>query len=180
MDNTGFAELLVKLYQLESRTSTIFNFVEEEDNKLLTESISNSAIPGLIGKKAKVKANKFFFDGKNQSVFYIQASANLGKIQVFISDKAGNIVYEFPKDKLSVENSEIRLIVPSINKNENDLKAGVYFINAISWDYSGKEIKLSTYIIDEIRKMIFTEEGCYFVMNKIQIPYEDIFEIYGG
>ena len=177
MDNVGFAELLEKLYRLESLASSFFNVEEEEDYFLLSEAISNSAIPGLIGKKAIAKTVKVFFDGSNPIEFFVEASRPAKDFEAIISDSKGNIVSELKGEVEFSSKGKYKFVWHGLNINRVTLLKGTYGIKVFSKEKINNTIEQQVYIEGEISKMLFTKEGVFFKINNLDIAYDSLMEI---
>ncbi len=178
MDNVGFAELLEKLYRLESLSSSQFDTDDEQEYSHLSESMSNSAIPGIIGKTAKAKSNKIFFDDKNPSEFSINVPPQRTKTEVICSDVKGNVVHEFPEDKLMNQSGDTLMKWSGESSKGKVCRKGNYFINALYSNNFENDIKADVFISGKITNMIFEPGGVSFEVNSVKVPYLNMVDIY--
>lgn len=172
MDNLAFSELLIKLYNLEELSDPIFNFDYEEEHDYLTKGINNSLIGGVIGKEAKAKANKFYFDGKNPVVIYFNYLNQIDEIEILISNSKGDIVYN-----QTSSNFTSNFIWNGFDNQGKLCPTGEYQIMIICKNLAGRLTNIETYIIGYISKMIFKKEAVFFKINNMLITYDSIIEI---
>jgi len=175
--NIEFSELLLKLEQLESLTPE--KTYRQDDLDSISLAFSNTAIPGAIGKRAKAKSSKIYFDGNEPVQFYIKVPLNFSQVEILISDVSGNIVYEFPKFNFEKILSEFEFNWSGFNQKEKSFsKKGEYSINAIFEDMNGNNIPSESLIIGRINRMSFGKQSVFFEINNILLPLEDVLEIY--
>jgi|GEM_PF-6659229 len=176
MDNISFAELLEKLYQLEQFSSSVFNIDEDLEYSRLTELVSSSAIPGLIGKTAVFESNKIYFNGNLPVEFFGNIIQSLKSLEIIISDSRGNIIYNKIVDDISIMKG--KFVWTGVNNSNQKTPKGDYIINLITKNQANQEEKINTLQKGEISKMIFLKKGVFFEINNLRVPYDSIIEIY--
>ena len=177
MDNQEFAMQVVKFSQLEQLTSVYETPEEpEQSNLLLSDAISNSLLPGLIGKTAKAATNKIYFDGENPvcinfTVNHFAESANLT-----IQDLSGNIIKQFKLEDSLLSKGEHNISWDGSDESGIQSKSGEYLLYFEEVESHENFSNLSAYIIGEIQYIDFKNEGVFFVINNIEIKFEHIID----
>jgi flagellar basal-body rod modification protein FlgD len=92
-DNQEFAAQLAQFSQLEQLID-IRSMIEETANlnKTLAETITNSALPGMLGKTARALTNEFTYDGENKFNLGFGVSTNAKSGTLIVRDANGTIV----------------------------------------------------------------------------------------
>lgn len=177
-NNQEFATQLAQFSQLEQLTD-IKSLIEEQNstNNLLAETISNTALPGMLGKRATAYTNKFNYDGENevQLGFSLPYNAESGTLK--IKDENGTIVQtlELNRDKL---NSGDNYITWSGDTNEgSDAPKGNYSFEVNVTDNNGSGYSADTFIKGKIQAVRFKSEGTLLVINGQEITLNNIADI---
>jgi len=177
-DNQEFASQLAQFSQLETLTD-IRSLIEGQvnSNLLLTKTISNSALPGLLGKHAKAISNSAQYDGNNavQLGYKLDISAASG--EVTIKDSSGKVVRTIQLSGTDLESGEHKLNWDGKDNSGNTLPAGEYSFNVTAKDKAGTSYTPDCYTYGLIEAVRFKAEGTMIVINGLEIPLGNILDI---
>ena len=177
-DNQEFASQLAQFSQLEQLTN-IRSLLEEQiqTNLLLTQTISNTALPGLLGKHAKASANQVYYKGENSvSLGYsLPSSAYSGKI--IVSDSNGNVIKELNLTQSELQSGDHKILWDGKDNDGNQVDPGNYKFMVMMKDKNGTSFNADTYTIGEIQAVRFKSEGTILVIDGIEIPLQDVSDI---
>ncbi len=177
-NNQEFATQLAQFSQLEQLTS-IKSLLEEQvsTNLLLTQTISNTALPGMLGKVAKAFTNEVNFDGDNSVDlgFKLPYPASSGKISIY--DATGNLVRTIDLNSTNLKRGEHTAVWDGSNFAGEILPDGKYTFKAEFTDSKGAEFAGDTFITGEIESVRFKTEGTVLVINGLEIPLQNIADI---
>lgn len=177
-DNQEFATQLAQFAQLEQLTD-IRTLLEEQVsiNILLTQTISNTALPGMLGKVAKAYTSEVNFDGDNavELGFKLPYPASSGKISIY--DEAGNLVRTIDLNSTNLKRGDHTIIWDGTNFAGDEMPEGKYTFKATFTDSNGAAFTGDTFISGEIESVRFKNEGTVLVINGLEIPLRDIADI---
>lgn len=177
-DNQEFAAQLAQFTQLE-QLSDIRSLIEEQNksNSLLSRTMSNSALPGMLGKVAKAYTQNFQNDGSANVTLGITNNApNVdGKITIYDSYGALVRTLDIPNDKLGMGDQTITW--DGKDDDGNELPKGSYSFFADMVDTSGKVYEGKTFTSGVIEAVRFKSEGTMLVVGGFEVPLENITDI---
>ncbi len=178
LDNQEFAAQLAQFSQLEQLTS-IKSLMEQQvqSNLLLSQSISNSALPGLLGKNVKAISDKLYFDGEKPVGLGYNLPYDAQSGEVIIKDSAGNEINRFELYEYDLKKGQHDLTWNGQDKEGNNLPSGEYTFEVSLKDTNGLDFKAETYSYGKIQTVRFKNEGTMIVVNNIEIPLENIVDI---
>lgn len=181
MDNQEFASQLAQFSQLEQMID-IRSILEEQvqSNVLLTQTISNSALPGLLGKQAKALSNQLHYDGENNVSIGYSLPYAAKDAQIRIKDEAGTIVRTIELSDSDLERGEKQLEWDGKNDEGDSLSAGNYSFEITASDRNGASYSPDTYTYGEIQAVRFKSEGTMIVVNGVEISLDSILDISTG
>lgn len=177
-DNQEFAAQLAQFSQLE-QLSDIRTLMEEQsrDNVLLSQTMSNAALPGLLGKTAKAFTNHLQLEsGKDQELgVKLDFPAESGRISIL--DSNGNEV-----KTIDLRNSELKagdnsIIWDGKDNEGNDLPSGSYTFFADMTDSNGATYQAETYTSGKIEAVRFKSDGTVLILNGMEISLGDIKDV---
>ncbi len=177
-DNQEFASQLAQFSQLETLTD-IRSLLEGQvnSNLLLTQTISNSALPGLLGKHAKAISNSTHYDGNNavQLGYKLDISAASGELT--IKDSGGKVVRTIQLSGTDLESGDHKLNWDGKDDSGNTLAEGDYSFQVTAKDKAGKSYTPECYTYGLIEAVRFKAEGTMIVINGLEVPLGNILDI---
>ena len=177
-DNQEFATQLAQFSQLEQLTD-IRSLLEEQvnSNLLLTKTISNSALPGLLGKHAKAISNSASYDGNSpvKLGYKLDLSASSGELTV--KDSNGKVVRTIELSGSDLMNGDHTINWDGKDNNGNQLAAGQYTFNVSVKDKAGTSYNPDCYTYGIIEAVRFKSEGTMLVINGLEIPLGNVTDI---
>jgi len=180
-DNQEFAAQLAQFSQLEQLTD-IRSLLEEQlnINSALTHTIANTALPGMLGKYAKVTTNKFMLeaDVKPEIGFFAPYSMQSGTMN--ITDKSGNIIKTVELTGEMLQRGEHSYSWDGTNNDGEEMPPGEYYFAVDLFDANGAGINADTYINGKIQAVRFKSEGTMLVINGMELSINNVTAISGG
>ena len=177
-DNQEFAAQLAQFTQLE-QLSDIKSLMEEQNksNNILSRNISNSALPGMLGKVAKAYTENFQLEsGKSVELgLTINTPQTDGKITIY--DSNGNIVRSLDMDKTKLGRGDQTLSWDGKDDNGNSLPSGNYTFFADLVDSNGQITEGKTFTSGVIDAVRFKSEGTVLVVGGFEVPLENVTDI---
>lgn len=177
-DNQEFAAQLAQFTQLE-QLSDIKSLMEEQNksNNILSRNISNSALPGMLGKVAKAYTENFqLSSGKSTELgLTINTPQADGKITIY--DSNGNIVRSMDIDKTKLSRGDQTMSWDGKDDKGNTLPTGNYTFFADLVDSSGKITEGKTFTSGVIDAVRFKSEGTVLVVGGFEVPLENVTDI---
>jgi len=180
-DNQEFASQLAQFSQLE-QLSDIRSLLEEQiqTNNILTQTITNSALPGMLGKNAKVSTNKLNYDGEKQVTlgFTLPYAVQSGEIKIY--NQGGALVRTVQLGNSSLTNGEHKVEWDGTDSDGNTLGKGIYTFEVKLRDAKGVSSNADTFSTGNIEAVRFKQEGTFLVVNGLEIPLNNVFDISVG
>lgn len=177
-DNQQFATQLAQFSQLE-QLSNISSLLEEQvqSNTLLTQTISNTALPGLIGKNARALTNQFSFDGQNPVTLgdNLPYSANDGSI--VIKNEGGGVIRTIKMSGDDLNSGEHTFVWDGKTDSGELAPSGKYTISVTCKDSNGASFSADTYMTGKIEAVRFKSEGTMLVIGGMEIALANISDI---
>ncbi len=177
-NNQEFATQLAQFSQLEQLTD-IRTLLEEQvsTNLLLTQTISNTALPGMLGKVAKAYTSEVNFDGDSPVDLGFQLSypASSGRISIY--DGTGNLVRTIDLSSTNLNRGDHTIVWDGNNFAGDATGEGKYTFKAEFTDSKGASFAGDTFINGEIESVRFKTEGTVLVINGLEIPLQNIADI---
>jgi flagellar basal-body rod modification protein FlgD len=177
-DNQEFASQLAQFSQLE-QLSDIRSLLDEQvqTNSILTQTISNTALPGMLGKSAKAFTDKVHFDGESavNLGYSLPTSASEGSITIY--DSNGTAVKNIDLESLDLTSGEHMISWDGRNNQGDECDEGDYSFVINATDASGNISGVQTFTKGEIETVRFKNEGTVLVINGMEIPLENITDI---
>lgn len=177
-DNQEFAAQLAQFSQLEQLTD-IRTLLEEQMqmNMLLTQTISNTALPGLLGKYANAITDKLSFDGDNPVKLGYSINANAQSGNLIIRDESGKVIRTIQLDGMDLKQGEHWINWDGKDSEGNIVSSGKYTFSVEMRDSSGGSFTGKTYITGKIEAVRFKSEGTLLVIAGMEIPLSEITDI---
>lgn len=177
-NNQEFAAQLAQFSQLEQLTE-IKSLLEEQvnTNLLLTNTISNTALPGLIGKSAKAYSEKFHSDGEKDSSLGYTLLSQAQSAELTIKDSNGKVVRTMQIDKGELSKGDHNVVWDGKNNEGEKLEAGDYTFAIEYKDLKGNEFTATTFMSGIIQAVRFKSEGTVMVISGTEIALQDVYDI---
>jgi len=177
-DNQEFASQLALFSQLEQLTD-IRALLEEQlgVNQLLANNISNSALPGLLGKTASVGTRIFKFDGENNVPIGYNLPGQAISATVEIRDSSGNLVRTITLKELDLTSGSHKIKWDGKDDNGNVLPAGNYNVKVVASSKNGSSFTADTFTYGKIQAVRFKPEGTVLVINDIEVAIYDVIDV---
>ncbi len=180
-DNQEFASQLAQFSQLEMLTD-IRSIMEEQSqvNLLLTQTMSNTALPGMLGKSAKAYTDGVSFDGENpvQLGYTLPYSASSGSVSIY--NESGTLIKTIDLDSSVLRTGDNTIEWDGTDAEGNTVDEGKYSFVANVADGEGKAITTETFVNGKIEAVRFKSEGTVLVINGMEIPLGDISAVTSG
>lgn len=177
-DNQEFAAQLAQFSQLE-QLSDIRSLMEEQNqsNLVLSRTVSNAALPGMLGKSAKVNTNHIQLDSSKSAVlsYDLKTQANDGVISIM--DSNGNTVNMIDLTGAKLNTGEQSITWDGKDFNGNTLPEGTYTFFADFEDSEGKTFTANTYTNGRIEAVRFKSDGTVLVVGGMEIPLSEVKDV---
>jgi len=177
-DNQEFASQLAQFSQLEQLID-IRALIEEtaNSNALLTATVTNSALPGMLGKQAKALTDTFTYDGESSVKLGYDAinSASSGKIN--IKDESGFIVRTLSLNSADLSAGNHQVLWDGKSDDGTRLNPGRFKFEVKLFDRSGGSYTAETFVEGKVEAVRFKGEGTMLVIGGSEIPLGRITDI---
>lgn len=177
-DNQEFATQLAQFSQLE-QLSDIKGLLEEQNktNLALSQVMTNSALPGMLGKYAKAYTTNINYTGdKPASLGYdLDMDAIGGEVTIY--DEQGRIVRNIDLTGNNLSVGEHTIQWDGKDNNGNTLDRGNYTFFVDFKNAQGSEQQASTFTYGKIEAVRFKNNGTMLVVDGLEIPIGDITDI---
>ncbi len=177
-NNQEFAAQLAQFSQLEQMID-IRSLMEEQvaANKILSETISNTALSGMLGKYAKAYSSKIEYNGVDPVKIGYNLNSNAAKGNLTIKDEFGNIVRNFELTGTQLSSGEHKLDWDGQMNNGDIAQAGKYTFEVQGYDASGNKFSADNFAYGRIDAVRFKSDGTYLVVGGMEVPLNAITDI---
>jgi len=177
-DNQEFASQIAQFSQLEQLTN-IKTLLEEQvqTNQLLAQTISNSALPGMLGKTATVGTDTIYFDGAQPAPLGYTLPVNAANGEITIKDEAGNVVSKIKMSGLDLTSGEHQISWDGKSASGAYLPKGKYKVLVTANTNTGMNFTADTFTYGKIQSVKFKTEGTVLVINGIEVPLKNVYDI---
>ncbi len=177
-DNQEFASQLAQFSQLEQLVD-IKSLLQESSNSnsILTQTIANSALPGMLGKNAKAETSIFNFDGEKQVKlgFDVQRSVSSGSIKIMT--ESGQTIRTIKLEAKDITNGNNTFNWDGKDDDGNTMGAGKYKVEVNLNESSGSSYTADTYLYGKVEAVRFKTEGTMLVINGTESPLGKVIDI---
>jgi flagellar basal-body rod modification protein FlgD len=177
-DNQQFAAQLAQFSQLEQLID-IRGLMQDQSSNFssLAQSISNSALPGLLGKYAKSYSNKINFDGEAAITagYTMPYQGVNGDIQIKNASGAVVRTIEISNDALSLGEHQFKW--DGKDSEGNLLAKGEYTFEVTATDSRGSSINADPFSYGKIQGVRFKNDGTKLLVNGVEISLENVYDI---
>jgi flagellar basal-body rod modification protein FlgD len=177
-DSQEFASQLAQFSQLEQLTS-IHSLLEEQSksNNQFSQSISNTAIPGMLGKYARVSSDEINYNGTDNAKlgFVVPYEVQSGEVRIY--DDNGNLVRTMNIDNTNLKKGNHTIEWNGENSQGDSLPSGNYKFDVVLTSNNGTSTSAELYTYGKISSVKFKNDGTYLVVNNTEVPFDRIIEI---
>jgi len=177
-DNQEFAAQLAQFSQLEQLTD-IRTLLEEQknSNNLFAQSLTNSAIPGLLGKTGIIAGNTLNLETSDKANIGFNVPINYDKGLIRIYDNNGFLVRTMEVDKQHLTKGKQIVEWDGNDDNGNKVASGKYSFDVVLTDSKGTSTNAECFTMGKITAVRFNIDGTYLIINDTEIPFNRIAEI---
>jgi flagellar basal-body rod modification protein FlgD len=177
-DNQEFAAQLAQFSQLEQLTD-IRSLLEEQvqTNTMLTQTISNTALPGLLGKSAKALTSEVAFNGSDAANVGYTLTSNASAGKLVITDENGKTVRTMTLESLDLLSGDHKLEWDGKDDNGNAMPASKYNFALDVKDKTGAQAEVETFTYGKIEAVRFKSDGTKLVIGGLEIPLENVLDV---
>ncbi len=177
-DNQEFAAQLAQFSQLEQLID-IKALMEEQNsvNSILSQTISNSALPGMLGKNAMALSDVINYNGQDNIGFAYENTYSASSGAIEIRDTAGNLINNIELSGTQLTQGLQNFVWDGKDNNGELVANGNYKISVALVDSSGATYNPDTYVTGKIESVRFKAEGTMLVINGMEIPLNKISDI---
>lgn len=177
-DNQEFAAQLAQFSQLEQLTD-IRALLEEQknSNNLFAQSLTNSAIPGLLGKTGIIAGNTLNLETLDRANIGFNVPINYDKGLIRIYDNNGFLVRTMDIDKRYLTKGKQIVEWDGTDDNGNKVATGKYTFEVVLTDKKGTSTNAESFTMGKISAVRFNNDGTYLIINDTEIPFNRIAEI---
>ena len=177
-DNQEFAAQLAQFSQLEQLTD-IRALLEEQknSNNLFAQSLTNSAIPGLLGKTAIIAGNTLNLENTEKANIGFNVPMNYDNGYIRIYDNNGILVRTMEIDKQHLTKGKQIVEWDGTDENGNNVSSGNYSFDVVLIDNKGTSTNAESFTMGKISAVRFNQDGTYLIINDTEIPFNRITEI---
>jgi flagellar basal-body rod modification protein FlgD len=177
-DNQEFAAQLAQFSQLEQLTD-IRSLLEEQvqTNTMLSQTISNTALPGLIGKNAKALTSEISFNGTDEANVGYTLGSNASEGKLIITDENGKTIRTMALSAIDLMSGDHKLEWDGKDDGGNLMPAGKYSFALDAKDKAGSQAQADTFTFGKIEAVRFKSDGTKLVIGGMEIPLENVLDV---
>jgi flagellar basal-body rod modification protein FlgD len=177
-DNQEFASQLAQFSQLEQLID-IRSLLEEQmlTNAILTQTMSNSALPGMLGKTAKAFTNQIQVSGVNDNILGFDTPYNVSSGKMTITDSGGGIVNVIELSGNMLNKGTHTINWDGTDSNGDKVPDGNYNFTVELFESNGNGFSADTFTKGKIDAVRFKSDGTKLVINGMELPLNAISDI---
>ncbi len=177
-DNQEFAAQLAQFSQLEQLID-IRSLLEEQmlTNAILTQTMANSALPGMLGKTAKAYTNQINHGVNSTNQLGFDTPYNVAGGKITITDPNGRTVQIIELSGNSLNKGSHTIQWDGNNMNGEKVAGGNYFFTVELYEGNGSSFSADTFIRGKIDAVRFKNDGTKLVINGMELPLNAISDI---
>jgi len=177
-DNQEFAAQLAQFSQLE-HLSEIRNLMQEQNraNVQLSQSLSNLALPGMLGKNAKAFTENVHFDGDSKVNLGYNVAYPSDNGLITVMDGNGSVVRKIELDSANLSNGDNSFYWDGKDDAGNTLPKGNYTFFVDLESKTGDNYAAQTFTYGEIEAVRFRGDGTTLVVSGLEVSLSDVTDI---
>lgn len=176
MDGTEFSAQLAQFSSLE-QLSNLNSYMKQsiDANAVLTQSINNTLITGLIGKDVKINGGDLQLRGQESIVLGYNLPVEAKTAQIKIYNGSGTLVRTIDGVPTSLGSSKLSWDLT--DNNGNKLPNGNYKFEVEALNNSGDKMSLGLFKIGMLEGVRFTDQGTVLIVGGAEYSISDIAEV---
>ncbi len=176
MDGTQFSAQLAQFSSLE-QLSNLNSYMKQsiDANAVLTQSINNTLITGLIGKDVKINGGNLQIREQENIVLGYNLPSQAKSAQIKIYNESGSLVRTIEGIPTSIGNSKLSWDLT--DNNGNKLPNGNYKFEVEALDNNGEKLSLNLFKIGTLDGVRFTDQGTVLIVGGAEYSISDIAEV---
>lgn len=173
-DNQEFAAQLAQFSQLE-QLSEIKTLMESQNqaNALLGQTMSNAALPGMLGKTAKAYTSHLSL-GDDVAKIGLELEFQGQSGTVTILDSTGKEIRNINLSASNMRPGDNIIEWDGTDNEGNQLEEGTYTFFADIEDSAGTEYQVPTFADGVVEAVRFKSNGTVLILNGLEVPLGDI------
>lgn len=178
VDNQQFAAQIAQFSQLE-QLSDIRSLLEDQMKtyQVLAEQISNTSLPGMLGKNATIASDSLAFDGENKADLGYSLPEKALNAKVEIMDSTGKVLRT-----INLEGNDLNQGIHKVQWDGKDdagsaLASGDYKFKVSYGIGKGIANNAETFIYGRIDAIRFKAEGTLLVIGEREYKLQNIVDI---
>lgn len=177
-DNQEFAAQLAQFSQLEQLID-IRSMIEETANlnKTLAETMTNTALPGMLGKTARALTNEFTYDGEHSVKLGYGVSTTVKSGTLVIKDANGSIVKRITLSPNDLTSGNHIIVFDGKDAKGNDIAPGKYSYEVLLSSDGSTTYSADTYIEGKVEAVRFKGDGTVLVISGSEVSLGKILDI---
>ncbi|MFA7228514.1 MAG: flagellar hook capping FlgD N-terminal domain-containing protein [Melioribacteraceae bacterium] len=176
MDGTAFSAQLAQFSSLEQLTNLNDYMKQSIDaNAVLTQSINNTLITGMIGKEVKISGGDISVSGQESFTLGYNLPSEAKSAQLKIYNESGALVKII--DGIPTGAGSNKLSWDLSDNIGNKLPNGKYKFEVEAVNMSGDKMTLDLFKVGMLNGVRFTENGTVLIVNGSEYSISEISEV---
>lgn len=177
-DNQEFASQLAQFSQLEQLTD-IKSLLEEQTSsyQTLSQTMQNTALPGLLGKNSKALWSQAEFDGENPLKIGYNLSSACTEGEIVVKNESGSVIRTIDLSGMNLKSGDHTYEWDGKDDAGNTVTEGKYSFSVSACNSSGSTFTPDTYTYGKIESVKFTSDGTKLVINGVEVPLSYVSDI---
>lgn len=176
LDGTQFSAQLAQFSSLEQLSNLNAYMKQSIDaNAVLTQSINNTLITGLIGKEVKINGGDLQLRGQENIVLGYNLPVEAKTAQIKIYNESGSLVRTI--DGVPTNSGNSKLSWNLTDNNGNKLPNGNYKFEVNAMNNGGDKISMDLFKIGMLDGVRFTGQGTVLIVGGAEYSISDIAEV---
>lgn len=176
MDGTQFSAQLAQFSSLE-QLSNLNTYMKQsiDANAVLTQSINNTLITGLIGKEVKINGGDLQLRGQESIVLGYNLPAEAKTAQIKIYNESGSLVRTI--DSIPTSFGSSKLSWNLTDNNGSKLPNGNYKFEVEAVNNGGEKMSLNLFKVGMLDGVRFTDQGTVLMVGGAEYSISEIAEV---